>query len=404
MGSVLALGCVPFILASAMAQNLFPCRADTAWGYCDSLKQVVIPVQYGSASIFSPAGIATVREGSSFGFIDTTGGEVTSIRSERWVYFWSDVCPIWQDGKVGMINSKGEWVLSPDFEDVDFVSSGPIAMRSSTGWSLYSRTGKRLTKWPATNILIRSATLIGVELDGKWGFVDHRGKRVIKPAFQDVHGFDDEGRCAVMRDGSWGFMDRKGKLLFPPKYAVVRGFQEEGAWVKINGKWGLIDTAGGSIIPPCYEEVSYFKEGLAYVKLSGHWGYVDPNGMIAIPFQYEQAFEFSEGLAEVCLNDSACGYIDTQGNIVIPLNYDINFGGEFSEGLAEVRKYELYGFIRKTGEVVIPVQHRTVADYNSFENGIGELLVKEKEGQIEDSDDSRRFFFDRHGTVFLIDR
>ncbi len=75
-----------------------------------------------------------------------------------------------------------------------------------------------------------------------------------------------------------------------------------------------------------------------------------------IPLEYDYAESFSEGLAGVCrkIINVKYGYIDKTGKVVVPLEYDDV--GSFSDGLAVVRKDQKYGYIDKRGEGVDPLE------------------------------------------------
>ncbi len=86
-----------------------------------------------------------------------------------------------------------------------------------------------------------------------------------KPKFEEVQGFSQQGLCAVKQNGKWGFINFKGKFKIKPFYSDVQNFQNEGCWVKQNSKWGLINTKEETIISFDYDRVSNFKEDLVYV-------------------------------------------------------------------------------------------------------------------------------------------
>ena len=71
----------------------------------------------------------------------------------------------------------------------------------------------------------------------------------------------------------------------------------------------------------------------------------------------------SEELAGVARQDSLkWGYIDSTGAEVIPAQFDS--ASYFSEGVAKVRKDDLYGFIDHTGAYVIEPKYINVGDYS----------------------------------------
>lgn len=79
--------------------------------------------------------------------------------------------------------------------------------------------------------------------------------------------------------------------------------------------------------------------------------------------------DFNEGLAAIRQKDEwgdyKWGCIDKKGRVIVPFQYD--YMGDFSDGLAVVRKDEKYGFVDKTGKEVIPVKYSYA---ESFDKGI----------------------------------
>ncbi|MDR1706316.1 MAG: WG repeat-containing protein, partial [Clostridiales bacterium] len=86
---------------------------------------------------------------------------------------------------------------------------------------------------------------------------------------------------------------------------------------------------------------------------------------------------FREGLAPV-IKDDKWGFIDKTGKVVVPLEYDQVYS--FSEGLAPVIKDGKYGFIDKTGKVVVPLEYDDV--YNISE-GLATVMKDDKWGFID---------------------
>ena len=63
-----------------------------------------------------------------------------------------------------------------------------------------------------------------------------------------------------------------------------------------------------------------------------------------MPLKYYWVGDFSEGLAMVALNEK-WGFVDKSGKVVVPLKYD--WVGDFSEGLAAVTLNGKWGFISR---------------------------------------------------------
>ena len=132
------------------------------------------------------------------------------------------------------------------------------------------------------------------------------------------------------------------------------------------GTWGYIDHKGNTVIPAKFAWAGSFSDGMAKVLIApdpgapniDKSGYIDKTGNIVIEAKYGWAEQFSDGLALVAddkldsneyFNRKA--FIDKKGDRVTDY---FDSAESFSEGLAAVRVNWLWGFIDKTGTMVIP--------------------------------------------------
>ncbi|MBC7930102.1 MAG: WG repeat-containing protein, partial [Rubrivivax sp.] len=158
-----------------------------------------------------------------------------------------------------------------------------------------------------------------------------------------------------------------------------------------SGKWGFIDSTGRFRIPPRYNGAGQFSEGVAYA-----WfrkgerrvdGIVDADGKFTeLPEVNEYEFIFHDGLARFQTpsgQERKYGYMDKTGRVVIPPQFHAS--GHFSEGLAwiEVLKESkwLYGFIDKTGKIVIEPQF--VFQPRDFVDGLAKVMGQQSVGFID---------------------
>ncbi len=88
--------------------------------------------------------------------------------------------------------------------------------------------------------------------------------------------------------------------------------------------------------------------------------------------EFNYMWSFSDGLAMVRKGDfetGKYGFIDKTGEVVVPLEYDD--AQNFSEGLAVVEKDGKWGYIDKTGKVVVPLGEYDYA--YPFSEGLAEV-------------------------------
>jgi hypothetical protein len=95
-----------------------------------------------------------------------------------------------------------------------------------------------------------------------------------------------------------------------------------------------------------------------------------------IPGDYDRVDPFSDGLAEV-IQDDKYGFIDRTGKVVIPLEYEDAY--DFKEGFAPVKKGGKWGYIDKANKTVVPFEYDSAA---TFSNGFAWVQKGDKRGYI----------------------
>ena len=93
-----------------------------------------------------------------------------------------------------------------------------------------------------------SEGMAAVEKNGRWGFIDQKGREIVRPQYQDVLPYG-EARAAVKKDGHWGFIDPKGKETVKPQYDNVWSYKDGRATVEKNGKRHALDLNGNETAP-----------------------------------------------------------------------------------------------------------------------------------------------------------
>ncbi|MDL2224396.1 WG repeat-containing protein [Bacteroidales bacterium OttesenSCG-928-M06] len=206
---------------------------------------------------------------------------------------------------------------------------------------------------------------------GKWGYVNEKGKAVIKYKYDEAREFSED-LAAVKLKGLSGFIDKSGKVIIPFMYDEINDFSEGLAKVKKNYKFGFVDKTGKEIIPVIYDEIeSFSEEGLAKVKKDRKFGFVDKTGKEIILVIYDEIGNFLDGLAKV-KSGGHWGFINKTGEMILPIEYDEI--GEFNDGLAKIKKNKKFGFTNKTGKIVIPLKYDNAI---GFSNGYAAYAYSE---------------------------
>ncbi len=225
---------------------------------------------------------------------------------------------------------------------------------------------------------------------GEWGYIDVRGREVIKPDFDIKPSLFSEGRAFVLRKENYQFIDKKGDYV-GDKYVDVTMFSEGMACVvKKDERPTYVNKNMKTVLEVPYQKAGIFRGGLAKVcNKEGKWGFINKKGKLVIDTKYSDVWSFSEGLAVVYDEEGQCGIIDKKGNVVKEFSEDIEYS-PFSDGLALFwdESEEAQGYINKKGKVVIEGDedyeyYPFVNGYATFEDDDGEFGLIDKKGKVK---------------------
>ncbi len=237
----------------------------------------------------------------------------------------------------------------------------------------------------------------------KYGYIDQKGKTIIKPQFSNAGNFH-EGLAAAQNSqtGLWGYIDPSGKYVIEPKYGGVSNFSEGLAFVQFHNSDErlCIDQTGnvvfilpnqelgdglfvfstvGLLFFSDYSNINEFHDGIAiiYEEVSESVflpNYVDRQGNKLFPpgkLGYLSVSAFSDGLALIFLDDEIA-IIDKKGNKVAKVNdlsgfkvYNSPTNFPFVEGVVPAFTVPMKetgfdvrvaGYVDESGNFVIPPQ------------------------------------------------
>ena len=146
-------------------------------------------------------------------------------------------------------------------------------------------------------------TLTPVMKDGRWAYVDTRGKAHTAWEYEQVSLFlYDDSLAIVGKGGRYGMIDRNGETAVPLEYDRLDGFMRpENGYNYLTvackaGKCGYLDEKGKTVIALEYDDAGGFGAAIAPVKKGDKWGYINPQGKTVQPFEYEAAEAFTHNM------------------------------------------------------------------------------------------------------------
>lgn len=307
-------------------------------------------------------------------------------------------------------------------------------IKNTDGVGFINEAGQVVIKQQFLEAKPFSDGLAAVRVKDRWGFINHKGEFVIVPKYTNVHPFSEKLALVYLEEKSPIFIDQRGNVVIEskPNWSFDGDFKEGLAPIVVKGKSGFINTKGEIAIEPKFDSVRNFSDGLAFVRVGEDAqalvGYIDHSGKLKIPFEtlYKTGTDFvmnraivikynsnsgekiilidqtgkvltnqlrltcdtdfislvkgvAEGLIPVGLELAnqtkillGCGYIDMQGKIAIPPDPKIQKAKPFSEGLASVKIKGKWGYINRSGSIVIQPKFNGVSP---FRNGLAYVKV-----------------------------
>jgi hypothetical protein len=276
----------------------------------------------------------------------------------------------------GYIDTKGNLVIKPQFVRAEYFFDGMARVRKPVAGSV---------------------------IGGNWGYIDKTGKLVYETKFKEASDFSD-GMALVFYENKYAYLTPTGKIAFEinkSRYLRLNSYSEGLALICGEQGCGFMDKTGKVIIKPRKEIIRDFHDGRAMFWVSQKdnilrhkYGFIDKTGKVVIEPVWDGAKDFSGGVAIVNPESDGPAVIDISGNVLIDFKKANIAGfldiGSFHEGLGRLKIEStegkvLYGFIDKTGTVVIKPQFRKVEQFNSglaFVQSENEIAYIDKTGNI----------------------
>ena len=432
-----------FHYGMAVAQKKLPNgEPGEYWGVVDEEGRVRIAFKYRSLryedNLNDEDNLYVCRTDRGYGFVSTSSGEILSTTysdltdegGERW--------SVRRNGKMGIVkvgeangSFRVETIIPCEYDQVQtinddeyyFVTNGPLH-------GLLRWDGKTIIACVYNDIdLNKYVGFCSVKRNGQKGLMSRAGEELVPCAFDDC-GVIDEHFLWTRKDNTYGIYSSEGEKVQPCKFssffiyegkktkevslsdfAQLDQRQHPDLYAVVSGKVGTLDSKKFTTKLPCaYDYLSDFTTPtrmkitkgaltrLAVCRLNGKYGIVNSEGkqiqpMIFDELRKDEADSSSKELPDmssardlhVRIGDK-WGILTADGEQLAEVKFDSV--GVFHDGLAVVKAAERYGYIDRSGAIVIPIQWMNAYD---FSEGLAALRVDKKHFQ----------FIDTAGTVVI---
>ncbi len=210
-----------------------------------------------------------------------------------------------------------------------------------------------------------------VKINGALGIIDQYERSIvpIDSLLGNVIGVS-EGKIGVQLDGKYGFLNISGQLVISNRYDSIQLFSEGLAPYQLNGKWGFLNDKEELVVQPYYEEVYSYSNGIAPVKYQGKWGFIDHKGEVLVDYQYKSLTIGKTG-NYIVVDNNGKGLVDKKGRVLLIPQYQSLFDIEGERVI--VKKNNLWGVLRHNGTYVIPTLYNAIL----YDKRSSQFLVRE---------------------------
>lgn len=265
--------------------EIFPAYDGQSWNYITRDGQISLQVDAQEAFPFNGQGYTVVKidnqyysineDGDLYGLDETGVDEILGLTDN---YIIAK-----KDGLYGYYNYDFELLSEKlQFEDIAINNCGVTLAKKDGKWAIFSDSGKQITDFIYEDICKNTLgcafceNRAMVKKDGAWILIDSTGEQLSKDTYIDAKAPESDGYIAVAdADGKWGFIDQKGKLVIDYQYDDAVSFSSEVAAVKIVNAWGYISAKNVRVVDTDYVQASPFYNGIACVtQLDGQLAFI----------------------------------------------------------------------------------------------------------------------------------
>lgn len=339
--------------------------------------ETIIPCEYDQVQAGDGDEYYVVTNGSLHGLLDWDGKTIIAcvyddVDLNKYVGF----CSVKRNGLKGLMSKTGEEFIPCAFDDFGVINKHFFWTRKDNTYGIYSSEGEKVQPCKFSSFFI---------------YEEKKKKEVSLSDFVQLDRRKHPDLYAVV-SGKVGTLDSENfttKLPcaydylsdFATRMKITNGVRTEQrlAVCRLNGKYGIVNSEGKQIQPMGFDELRkdvsdpLSKElpdmGSArdlHVRIGDKWGLLTANGEQLAEVKFDSVGVFHDGLAVVKAAERY-GYIDRSGAIVIPIQWMTAY--DFSEGLAALRvDKKHFQFIDTAGTVVI--KSKKYDSVGRFRNGV----------------------------------
>ena len=290
------------------------------------------------------------------------------------VYYYT----IYDNGRWGVINSYGENVIDPIYDEMIVIPDNTKDIFICTYDVDYSngnyktkvinKKGKEIIKdydkveailnYDKNEKISYEKTAFVVQKEGKYGLVNYSGKELLAPTYDSIKAlYGVENSLLIEKEGKFGICSSEGTIIIDPIYKMIEkiGDDNKNGYIVVNeeNKCGIIGFDKEIILDTQYDEIKgVCGDNIYAVKENDGYVLINKSGEKIIDNEFEDIVSINKDLV-VVVKDGKCGVINTSGETKIDFKYDSLTYTNGNYFIA--RQDENYGVVALDGSEALPI-------------------------------------------------
>ena len=297
---------------------------------------------------------------------------------------------VFSENKWGVINSKGETIIQPTYDDMIiipdptkavFIVQSDVNLEAGTYnsraindkgeeiFTSYQRV-EALQNIDSSNMITYDTTALKVFNGEKYGLINFNGTEILSPTYDSIMPLSGVRNSFVTsKDGLYGLVDNSGNVIIDNLYTEISSLTdkyEDGYVVRDqNGNYGLINYNKKQVLECKYSEIKHVSGNNLYVvRENGNLELINENGEVLIGSGFEDIINIASNNV-IFLRDNKYGVMSSDGTVLIEPTYDeltYAFDGNYV-----AKKEDSYGIINTSNETKVEFSY-TYITYMSDES------------------------------------